>query len=348
MFAKIKNPTAANIADVNRAKHFADQVYRPFEKFAEENPSLNKIWKAAKDFHGAKKDAFENKIINKIRDKLANEPGAVEKLFYATENNAAIAHDNLVRIREAFEFASGNPKVNIMREPGETMAEFNARLKELPRVQKTISSKTGKGINPVTKTVAQRMYDEQILQPLRTAFLKKSTIDGRLSGTALLAQLESLNKGSKKYLRELFGTETQVKNLEALARVLKEAEATPATSILLQLKTAGAVGAIFSGANWYMGDDPKVGTSVAIGTGTILLGPYVLAKALTNPRLTRQLIDGFSDKPSFVGKMSPKLLKAVRNVAEMKYAANYYKSQPSSNSIQYYLMDDENQTTQAK
>jgi hypothetical protein len=315
----IKNAKAANLPSMNQAGDLVKQMKEPFERYVEKQPELYRLWSEAKNFKGAQAEALNNKLIFKIRDKLAEEPAAVAELFKVTKENAAVAHDNLIRFKEALDFAGNNSRA----------------------LSKSIPPGDAEAFNFLTPRQARQYYDENILQPLRFSFLKKTVTEGKLDGAKLLGLIEDVEKASSKYLPELFGGTQQVDNLKALGRVLQEAQMKPKPSIFIQLKTAGAVSGI-GAATYVFSDDPKIktlGATALAGSAAILLSPYALAKVITQPGLTRQLVDGIKRSPTFLGTMAPQLLGTMRRISEMKTAETFFKNNPSSGALQYYTLE---------
>lgn len=310
-----------NLADLSKAGDLTKRIKSTFTDFVESQPELNRLWKEAKNFKGKQAEILENKLIYKIRNKLKDEPAAVAELFKTTNTNAAVVHDNLIRLKEAFNFSAGTAKGQKLV-PKDMAGKFN-----LPSPKQ-----------------AAAFYDENILQPLRFEFLKKSMSGNNLSGSKLLKSIESVEKSSLKYLPELFGGDMQVRNLRALGRVLQEAEAQKEKSIFIALKTAGAVSGMAGTGALLFSDNPElktIGGLAAAGSAAILIGPYALAKILTKPGLTKEYVDGIRRSPTFFGDVSPKLLQAMRRTAEMKVSQDFFNNKPSSASIQYYTVDSE-------
>ena len=282
---------------------------KPLEKVLNRYPTIKTARDTANTYFGQKEAALFNDVVKSIRKKIALTPSGIDAILNPLRGDAGVAYDKLMKIKEGL-FFSG--------EVGETARSLGI-------------SKSGQSVR---KRFQQ--YENSVLRPLRFRFVEQAKdAHGRLDPSKVLTAFEKIKLEAPEMINELWGGPEQANKIMSLMSTYDTLlKSNPESSIFIQLATAGAIGGL-GGAAWSLvtGDDPKV--SAGIGAATVLLSPIVLARTLTNPRLTRALTDGLSESTRS-GGITPLLAMTFRKMGEMKVASNLFRDNPSTDTMQFY------------
>lgn len=306
----------------DKLKAIQGRIGPEFERELSKHTELSELRKTANSYFGDKRKALENAIITSVQDQLALRPSGVAELLSPLRGVAGERYDDLIALKKAIYFGVDTPAVKLAAR-GEKAA---------------LESVGGMG-----KKAADTLWENDILRPLRTDFLTKSTTNGFLDPVKLLKNFEQIESTTPELMRELWGGAEITETAKNLANTLITYQNTSVgKSLFIQLKTAGAVGAI-GATTWHFatGDDPAVSTLAgAAGAGAILLSPVVLAKALTKPSLIRALNQGLIES-SKAGKITTNTAMVLRQIGTMKVASQLQREPQSSNKMQFYSQDIE-------
>jgi hypothetical protein len=278
----------------NKVKFVQRQLREPYDNFINKHPQLRSYREAANKFYGSEQDTLHREIIKTIRANMIDNPSTVLDMINPTSGKPGKSYDTLMHLKRSIFFSGATP--------------------ETP----------GKGIAGMGTGAAKEMYEKSILRPLRFEFLAGSTDaqTGIMDANKVLSRIKRIeDKGVPELLDEIWGNREQVKRIKDLftAMAYQQGKA-PGKSVWIQLKTMAAVTA-GGGGIWAFasGDNPTRAATGIGGAAIILMSPAILAKAMTNPRLTRALYDGFSDQRIFTG-VPAKLSLALRKCAQTKAA----------------------------
>lgn len=287
-----------------RIKHMRKFLSDPFDRFVESRPELRDTLMAAKSYFGAKENALYNSTITALRRTIEKKPSGVASLLDITKGNPAVKYDTLMKVKRGLYFSAATPSAEAIREP------------------------------------VEKLWEDSVLKPLRFRVMDAASDQfGRLDPNKFMRSIEKVEKEAPEALSELWGSPAQVQHIKELASTYQTLLNTvPEKSIFIQLKTAAAVGTVGAAAgagfSYVSGDNPTTGAAIG-GALTILISPIVLAKALSNPTLTRALTDGLSDSTR-AGGITPTLAMTFRKMAEMKAASMTFREAPSQDVMMFY------------
>lgn len=294
----------------NNLKRMKMTLSKPYEEFVNGQPGLKQYRDTANKFYGQAQDAMRSTTIKTVRDKLMQQkPSTISALFNPTKGNAAATYDNLMGLKKSLYFSADTPGV--------------------------ISQK----ISGIGRHEAEKLWERDVLRPLRFDFIAGLTDNnGVFNADKALKRFAKIeNDGAPQLLEELFGSKKQVDEVKKLFSAMQHVQNTrPEGSIFIKMKTYAAFAATGAGVWSYVtSDDPKRIAAGLAGSAAVLVGPSVLAKTLTNPRLTRALYEGVTDQRIFTG-WSPKLSLALRKMGQQKAASEIAKDLPSGDAAQFY------------
>lgn len=275
-----------------KLKFIQAQLREPYDQFIRQNPSLKSYRDAANKFYGAEQDNLHREIIKTVRNKLIDNPSTVVDMLNPTIGKPGQTYDNLMHMKKALFFAAEAPET-----PGKALAGM------------------GKG-------AAMDMWEKSVLRPLRFHFIAGATDPktGILNADKVLKRFERIEaKGVPQLLNELWGDAEQVKRIKDLFTAMDYAQTTTTgKSVWIQLKTMAALSSGGAGVwSMFSSDNPSTAGAGIGGAAIILMSPASLAKAMTNPRLTRALYDGFTEQRIFTG-IGAKMSLALRKIAQQK------------------------------
>lgn len=283
-----------------RLNYMSRHLRDPYDKFLKDKPGLKTYKDAANKFYGKEQDMLHNTVITSIRKQLIDKPSTVIDLIKPTIGKPGASYDTLMRMKEALKFSAETPGTP----------------------EKAIS---GMGIK-----AAQQEWENGVLRPLRFEFVAGSTDNqGIFQAGKILKKFERIeNSGMPQLLNEVWGGPRQVTRIKELLKTMDYIQnTTTGNSIWLQLKTMAAMSAGGMGVWSFMANDnPKQAVGGIAGAAMILMSPNALAKVMANPRMTRALYEGFSEKRVFTG-IGPKLSLALRKIGQMKAATEVADNQ---------------------
>jgi hypothetical protein len=285
-----------------RIAKLRDQIEPQFEKVLSKNPEAKSWRDAANTFFGAKEDALFNKVLDQLRNTLNKTPSGVAAILDPVKGNAGVTYDKLMNIKNGIYFSSAVPY--------------------------------GMGKEGVDK-----MWESGILRPMRHRFLDASTVDGVLDPVKLMGNIQKIEKEAPEVLVELFGSSKQVDFIKEMASTWTTMlKSKPEKSVFIQLKTAAAIGGAGGGIwSYFNGDNPASGAATGAFTGAavILASPYMMAKILTNTKMTRQLTDGIRQSNK-LGRIAPAFGVALRKAAEMYPVSQMFREAQSTDAQAFY------------
>ncbi len=294
-----------------RLSFMKSSLEKPFDQFVDQQPGLKYIRDTANQFNGKYKDVLHNATMKSMRRALKNKPGTVVDMMDPTMGKPAASYDTLMKVKDAFYLAAKTP------------------------------AETGNYGYKVPKQNFMKDYENEILKPLRFKMFAGATDEqGVFKADMMLKRFDKVEAKAPEMLTELFGNQKQVDQVKKLFTAMDTIEKTkPEESFFIQLKTYAAIGS--SGAGVYSmvsGDDPKAGVGALAGAGAIMMSPLVLAKAMTNPRLTRALYDGVTESRIFTG-IGPKLGMALRKIGQQKAVSETMKNTQEADAAQFYSFE---------
>lgn len=280
---------------------------------------------AANLFFGKEKDYMHDVAINALRKVIARRPtGAMAMLGGGTViPKAKATHDRLMSLKSALGFSA-----------------------ETPRVGAALSKAVSEAGFPAGKEAMQQMYDKAFLRPLRYRMIVGNVDDvNRLDPNRFLKMLDD-NADVPEFFEEVFGGPMQVEEIKRYMTALATQRGkAPEKNIFIQLIQAGQIVGLSAGVTGaILSDDVEMKTGSLVGGVAVFLGPYALARMLTNPVMTRAFTDGVKG-----GARSGRLAMSLRKVAEMKVASTFYRDHPSQDAIDYYTsMEPETKTVESE
>jgi hypothetical protein len=287
-----------------RLKYMRKFISEPFDDFVDSQPVLKDSLYAAKTYFGAKERALYNTTITAMRRAIDKKPSGIAALLDISKGNAAVKYDQLMKLKHGLYFSAAAPSAESIGKP------------------------------------IEKLWEDSVLKPLRFRMVDAASDQyGKLDPNKFMKQIEKIEAEAPEALNELWSSPAQVNHIKELASTYQTLINTvPEKSIFIQLKTAAAVGTVGAatgaGFSYVTGDNPTAGAAIG-GALTILISPIVLAKVLTNSKLTRALTDGLSESYR-AGGITPTLAMTFRKMAEMKAASTTFREAPSQDAMMFY------------
>jgi hypothetical protein len=237
---------------------------------------------------------------------MAQDPAVVANLV----TSAPRKYDNLMALKEAVRWKKKSE-----------IAGATYALTQVPRdIRKVAES--------VIPPDFEDYWREAVLMPLRHHTIQQGITKNILDGGKLKRQLD---KFGPSYLNEVFDGPENVKRLYDLATTAETVSTAPkASKIFIQLIQGGQLVSLAGGVTWGAMDsedwERKVGGGMAI-----FVSPVVLAKALTNPRLSDAILKGFR-----AGPKSRPFARAVQHLSAIAAAEHKKIPQLTPEQRRYY------------
>jgi hypothetical protein len=322
--AKVINAGWKNGQDTrnNTLSHMGEKIENQLKKIIDRDDELALLHKTADSFFIKEVEITRSGAIKGLRKAFKEKPASVlaELGGGAKDIQYNQVYDKLVNIREML-YLSGEAA-----KKGREVGLKSAALAKL------------------TPEMAQE-YDKAVLQPIRYSLLTRHADQfGRLDPDGFLNMMKN-NADVPEFFEEVFGGAKQVEAVQRMMTALSvQMKKTEDKNIFIQLFQAGAIGgmatagaqAIFSHGDISI---EKTGGAGAVGMGVgILLGPYALAKMLTNTNTIRMFTDGLE-----VGYRSGRFAMALRKLGEMEIGKHFFRDSPSEEAVNFYTTKPQQQ-----
>ena len=314
----------------NVLKYMGDKIEQNFMKLIRSDPNLSQIHDAADTFFKKEVGFTRNSAIKGMQKALTENPSKALALLGGSSKTpvAREVYDRLMRLKQALHFSAATP----------TQAVPHPALSNTGIIHTPTSAATFPG----NKQAAQ-LWDRAFLEPIRYNMLTRN-IDtyGSLKPRQFLQMLNA-NDDVPEFFNEVFGGAAQVEHVKKLMTTLSVLQQAPREkNIYIQLAQAGAIGGAFGGVSQAIFSDEVTITGAAIGAGVgVMVGPYALAKMLTNAELIRSFTDGLTQ-----GIRSSRLAIALRKLGEMGYVSNFVRDNPTEDAVNFYTTIPQDQMGQ--